>query len=234
MRLRPSILVIALSQILFSGISLAGTSQPVTIGIVEFVSKGGVPQEQVDSLADRLAEEIGRQGNYRVVGQADVLSLLDLENQKCLADCTDECCFAWIGNAMGARWTITGNISRFGSIHVLNLKLIDVMSAKVAGRVSRRVKGGEKALDAELGATIKELLAKLSEAPKFPIGTTSSCVSACKEAATPHCTDLKCVLRQAANPEGCTLAPATTDTGLNPDDMRLILWKNNPRSFEIR
>jgi hypothetical protein len=135
---------------------------------------------------------------------------------------------------MGARWTITGNISRFGSIHVLNLKLIDVMSAKVAGRVSRRVKGGQRALDTELEATIKELLGKLDEAPKSTARTTSSCVSACKEATTPHCTDLKCVLRQAANPDGCTLTPTPTETGLNPDDMRLILWKHNPRSFEIR
>jgi len=209
--------------------------QPVTIGIVEFVGKGGVAQEQVDGMADELAKEIGRQGKYRVVGQADVLSMLDLENQKCLTDCTDECCFAWIGNAMGARWTITGNISRFGSVHVLSLKLIDVMSAKVTGRVTRKAKGAAKSLQDQLKPAVEELLSELSDTPVETTVTRPKCSKVCKENDVPHCIDLACVLRQAAaaNQE-CTLAPARTIMQLNPDDLNLVLWKHNPRSFEVR
>jgi len=53
--------------------------EPVTIGVMEFVAKGGISQDKADSLLDVLAGEINRLGDARVVTRTDIQSMLDLE-----------------------------------------------------------------------------------------------------------------------------------------------------------
>lgn len=133
--------------------------EPVSIAVMEFTSKGGVTQDQMDALSDMLSNQIRSMGNYKVIGKSDIRSMLTMEEQRQrLSTCTDQSCLAEIGGALGARWVVVGNVSLFGKTYLLNLKLIDVAGASVASGVSRSIEGGEDKLLAELPGAARELL----------------------------------------------------------------------------
>jgi len=146
-------------QLLF--LPAAGLAEEqVSIAVMEFNSKGGVTQKQMDALSDMLANEIRQLGDYRVIGKSDISSVLRLEEQKRLVGCTDESCIAEIGGALGVRWVVVGNISKFGQAFLLNLKLIDVERIQVAAGFSEKIKGGEEDLIDALPNAVKDIFTK--------------------------------------------------------------------------
>jgi TolB-like protein len=138
--------------------AIVSAAEPVSVAVMEFTSKGGVTQDQMDALSDMLAKEIEGLGNFRVIGKSDISSMLSLEEQKQrLNACDDQACLAEIGGALGVRWVVVGNVSLFGDTYLLNMKLIDVEQARVAGRVSKSITGGESKLIAGLPTGAAEL-----------------------------------------------------------------------------
>ena len=152
-----SLRALTLLLLLFTA-SSAAAEEPVSIAVMEFTSKGGVTQDQMDALSDMLSNQIRSMGNYKVIGKSDIRSMLTMEEQRQrLSTCTDQSCLAEIGGALGARWVVVGNVSLFGKTYLLNLKLIDVAGASVASGVSRSIEGGEDKLLAELPGAAKEM-----------------------------------------------------------------------------
>jgi hypothetical protein len=136
-------------------------AEEISVAIMEFTSKGGVTQEQMDALADLLASEVRAMGGFRVIGQADIRTVLGVEEKRLMAGgCNDESCMAEIGGALGVRWVLAGNISKFGEVYLLNLKLIDAPKVRVAASVSPKVEGGEAALIDALKDHARAMLAK--------------------------------------------------------------------------
>ncbi len=141
----------------------------ITIGVMEF--KGvGLPQEQANVIADIIAEHITSLGNVRVVSKADIAAMLNLEKQRRLAGCTDRECFAEVAGALGMPWMVTGNVSILGKSVILNLKLIDVRSAYVAGRATRRISGDLDDLLEELPGAVEALFEKVGDRFGFALG----------------------------------------------------------------
>jgi outer membrane receptor protein involved in Fe transport len=134
-------------------------AEPVAIGVMEFTAKGGITQQKANVLADVLAEAISSLGNIRVVTKADIQSMLDLKRLKHLMGCSESECFAEISGALGIEWMVTGSVGVLGRSYLLNLKLMDTRSVLVAGRVARRVQGGEEELLEELPGAVRDLFA---------------------------------------------------------------------------
>ncbi len=132
----------------------------VSVAVMEFASKGGVTQKQMDALGDMLANEIRDMGGYRVIGSADIRAVLKIEEQKSLMGCSDVACMAEIGGALGVRWVVVGNVSKFGELYLLNLKMMDAEKVRVASSISKRIRGGEEILVESLPAAIRNLFAK--------------------------------------------------------------------------
>jgi hypothetical protein len=135
-------------------------AEPIPIAVMEFSSKGGVTQKQMDALGDMLANEIRAMGNYRVIGKSDIHTALDLEQRKTMMGCNEDSCIAEIGGALGVRWVVVGNISLFGETYLLNLKMLDAEKVQVVSGVSKKVGGGEEKLIDALSSGSKELFEK--------------------------------------------------------------------------
>jgi iron complex outermembrane receptor protein len=153
--------ILILTSLLSATTALAG--EPVTIGVMDFVGKKGVPQETAEVIGDIIAQEISNLGDVRVINKADIVSMLNLEKQRRLAGCSDSQCFSEIAGALGMSWMVTGNVSLFVETYVLNLKLIDVRNVIVVGRVTRRVKGSEEDLLYEIPEATEELFERVSD-----------------------------------------------------------------------
>lgn len=142
--------------------ALAGDE--IGIAVMEFASKGGISQEQMDALSDMMANEIRGRGGFRVIGKSDIRATLQMMEDKTALGCSDDSCIAELGGALGVRWVVVGNVSLFGKTYLLNLKLLDVEAVKVAWSTSIKVGGGEdKLLDALSGAAT-DMLAKVFDA----------------------------------------------------------------------
>ncbi len=157
--------------------------EDIAVAVMEFASKGGIEADKMDALSDMLANEIRRQGNFRVVGKSDIRAALQLEEQKQLLGCSDDSCIAEIGGALGVRWVVVGNISKFGKTYLLNLKLMDVVEIKVLSGISKKVTGGEDMLIDALSAASSEMIAEArgkmlaeigGESPDPPAGPETS------------------------------------------------------------
>jgi hypothetical protein len=146
---------VLLLTLLLPASALAGE---VSIAVMEFASKGGISEKQMDALGDLLANEIRELGNYRVIGKSDIRAAIDFESQKTLLGCTDEACIAELGGALGVRYVVVGNISMFGDLYLLNLKILDVEKIRVAKGLSRKVSGGEAKLIDALSVAARELM----------------------------------------------------------------------------
>lgn len=145
---------------LFAG---PAAGEPVSIAVMEFSSKGGIEQAQMDALSDMLCNEIRGLGDYKVIGRTDIHAMLTLEEQRQrLSTCDDQTCLAELGGALGVRWVVVGNVSRFGKTYLLNLKMIDVANVAVAGGVSHTIAGGQEQLLTDLPGVVAELFDKAS------------------------------------------------------------------------
>jgi TolB-like protein len=133
-------------------------SEPVAIAVLEFASKGGVTQKQMEALEDMLTTEIRGLGGFRVIAGTDIRAVMRFEENKRMVGCDDESCAAEVGGALGVRWVLTGNVSLFGQTYLLNMKMIDTQRMQIAASVSKKIKGGQDELVDSLPALTHELL----------------------------------------------------------------------------
>lgn len=154
-------------------LAAAPAAGETAVAVMEFASKGGVTQKQMDALGDMLANEIREMGAYRVIGKSDIRAALNFEEQKSLLGCTDEACIAELGGALGVRWVVVGNVSKFGQTFLLNLKILDVEKIRVAKGVSKKITGGEDKLIDALAQAARELIegARARMHPEAAAGT---------------------------------------------------------------
>ncbi len=138
--------------------------EPISIAVMEFASKADcIEQEKMDALSDMAANVIREAGAYKVIGKDDIRATLSFEQQKTIMGCSDESCIAEVGGALGVRFIVVGNLSRFGKSFLLNMKLIDVAKVEVLKGVSRTIPGKEEKLVAELPGVARELLRGLKK-----------------------------------------------------------------------
>ncbi len=157
------------------------------VAVMDFASKGGVTQEQMDALGELLASDIRRLKVFRVIGKSDIQAVLQFEEKKALTGCGDDSCIAEIGGALGAQFVTVGNVSKFGDTYLLNLRVIDVKRVSVLQSVSQKVEGGEAALlDATSGA-VREIFVPL--AAELGVGAAPAPDRAAAPAAAPSAAD---------------------------------------------
>ncbi len=134
-------------------LGLAWMAQPapaasgeLSVAVMELATGGGVTQAQADALGDLLAAEIRGLGGFQVIGKADIRAALQLAEHRLLLGCSDDACASELGGALGVQWILFGNVSQFGEVFLLNLKLLEVSGTRVVARLSQRIPGGQAEL----------------------------------------------------------------------------------------
>ncbi|MBW2700555.1 MAG: hypothetical protein JRF33_07015, partial [Deltaproteobacteria bacterium] len=126
MRVRSAWSILGLCLFLITPLHAAESGaeeEPISIAVMEFVSKADcIEQEKMDALSDMAANVIREAGSYKVIGKDDIRATLSFEQQKSIMGCSDESCIAEVGGALGVRFIVVGNLSRFGESFLLNMK----------------------------------------------------------------------------------------------------------------
>ncbi len=104
-------------------------------------------------------------GGVTVVTQAEIAALLGLERQKQLLGCEEASaasCMAELGGALGAEGLVVGNISKLGGSFLLDVKVVEVQTARTLALISKRVANEEALLNA-LAEGAREISQKVRE-----------------------------------------------------------------------
>jgi TolB-like protein len=99
----------------------------------------GVPAEQAAAFTDAVVQTLAERRLFRVLSRKDVQEILTAERQRqILGGCTaEEDCAANLGEALGARFVLSGSLAQVGSAYQLSLQTLDTVKGQPVGRSTR-------------------------------------------------------------------------------------------------
>jgi TolB-like protein len=162
--LRP--LAGALALLLAAAARAAAPAPPRQKLAVLDVRPIGVDKARADLLSEVAVSEASRFRKLETIGESEVSAMLGAERQRQLLGCKeDAACMAEIGGALGADFMLVGSLGKLGSLHRLDLKLMDARRAKVLARFGETVEGKEERLIAVTQRGVRELLGPVAGEP---------------------------------------------------------------------
>jgi hypothetical protein len=135
------------------------------------VAGEGVGGDLGPQLVNLLVTHLRGAGTYEVLAQADVVTMIGVEQQRQLVGCDDASCMAELGGALGARWMVSGQVGKLGERRILTLKLLDVNNARIDNQMSKDLPAEDEALPEVMRATAYELLRLEAPVLEEPIYT---------------------------------------------------------------
>jgi len=120
----------------------------------------GVSAGEAEIIADRLRTELFRTGRVNMMERDQMQEILKEQGFQQSGACTDEACMVEIGQLLGVERLISGSIGKLGSMFLVNLRTIDVQTAKILRVVSLDIKGGIEDVVDELPAIAGQLVAE--------------------------------------------------------------------------
>ena len=112
--------------------------------LVTDLAAQGVPAEEAAAFTEALVQEFTARGLFDVRSSRDVAAFVSAERQRqmlgaCLGagGAADERCAGELGDTLGARYVLTGALSRVGSAHELSLQVLDTVRGRLVARSTR-------------------------------------------------------------------------------------------------
>jgi hypothetical protein len=118
----------------------------------------GVSAGEAEVIADRLRTELFRTGRVNMMERDQMQEILKEQGFQASGACTDEACMVEIGQLLGVERLVSGSIGKLGSMFLVNLRTIDVRTAKILMVVSVDIKGGIEDVVDELPDIAKQLV----------------------------------------------------------------------------
>jgi len=107
------------------------------VAVLGLKAAKGLDEDTVKLLDELLLTEIQESGRFEVLGSSDITSMMSLEEERVkLTGCTDDSCLVEVGNALGVKLLVASSVGAVGENFLLNIKALDVSSARVLKRVS--------------------------------------------------------------------------------------------------
>ncbi len=133
----PTLLVVSLSAA--PAEAAPGAPAKPKLIVLAFVAQNGAQPDLATLLEEATVAEVSRAGYFQVIGSKDVQTLLGLERQKQLLGCSEDSgsCMTELAGALGARFVLTGSVSKLGDAYQLTLQTLDSQRATTLGRSVR-------------------------------------------------------------------------------------------------
>jgi TolB-like protein len=147
--------------------------QRATVAVMSLKSASGITSEDAELLSDRLRIELFNTGKFTVMERSQMQEILKEQGFQQSGACTDEGCMVELGKLLGVQQLIGGSIGKLGSMYLVNLRCIDVKTAKIVAVVSEDVKGGIEDVVGILAATAQKLAGGGQSAARAPQTTST-------------------------------------------------------------
>jgi len=114
--------------LLLLDIPLFGQSE-TTIAVLDLEALG-IDQSETNVLSNRLRTLLVNLDGYKVVERSRMEEILNEQGFQ-QSGCTSDECVVEVGKLLGVQKMLTGSFGRFGNIYTLELRIIDVQTAKI-------------------------------------------------------------------------------------------------------
>lgn len=179
MKTRPSgvktaitaMIVFFLTALVFAQANQGAAAKPVSspspaqtgpkktnVAVINLKSSSGVSAGEADLISDRLRGELFNTGKVNVMERDQMQEILKEQGFQQSGACTNEACMVEIGQLLGVEHLVTGSLGKVGSMFLVNLRVIDVKTAKITKVVSKDVKGSIEDVVGELRPIAAELV----------------------------------------------------------------------------
>jgi TolB-like protein len=128
------------------------------IAVINLKSSSGVTAGEADLISDRLRGDLFNTGKVNVMERDQMQEILKEQGFQQSGACSNEACMVEIGQLLGVEQLITGSLGKVGSMFLVNLRIIDVKTAKITKVVSKDIKGSIEDVVGELGSIAEELV----------------------------------------------------------------------------
>jgi hypothetical protein len=115
----------------------AGGEKPKLV-VLDLEAGGGLEASLVAPLTDVVTAEAQRSAYFDVISSRDIRALLGVERQRALLGCSEaSSCMTELSGAVGARFVMSGTVSKLGDAFQLTLTALDTQKAQPLGRATR-------------------------------------------------------------------------------------------------
>ncbi|MFP2910230.1 CsgG/HfaB family protein, partial [Pyxidicoccus sp. 3LFB2] len=120
---------------------IAGTPQgdKPRLLVSDLVAQGAEASDAA-ALTDAVVQTLTGRGLFQVLSRGDVQTMLTTERQRQLLGACDadaSACATDLGSVLGARYVMTGSLSKLGSTYELSLQVLDTVKSRTVGRSTR-------------------------------------------------------------------------------------------------
>jgi TolB-like protein len=128
------------------------------LAVLNLKAQRGVDASLAEMISEATLSQLRVTRRFKsVIGSSDVAAMISAEQQKQALGCDEDSCLAQLGGALGVPYLLMGSLGRVGSRYMLNIKLLAVEDAKVAGRITQMF-ATEDAIINGLGLSLTALL----------------------------------------------------------------------------
>ncbi len=144
----------------------AKTPGKTNIAVINMKNASGVTSGEIEVISDRLRGELFNTGKVNVMERDQMQEILKEQGFQQSGACTNEACMVEIGQLLGVEQLVTGSLGKVGSMFLVNLRVIDVKTAKIVKVVSVDIKGDIEEVVGALPGIASQLVGPAAQAPQ--------------------------------------------------------------------
>ena len=200
-----------------------------TVAVLDFEGIG-VSEDEARALSNRFGSEFMglSSGRYILVERQQMGEILQEQGLQ-QSGCVSSECAVEVGAALGAKYIVTGSVSKVGTVYSVNARLLDVETSQIIKSISHDQMGNIGIL---LTQGMKEAAAKL-----LGMGTTSTPTAATTGSMRLVALESGITLHNAETGKFIQVAPTTPEVvkDMEPGNYQLLAKKNGYRDqiFEV-
>ncbi|HOW51195.1 MAG TPA: hypothetical protein PLV42_04010 [bacterium] len=169
---KPS-LIFFLALFAFTCSSVAAADNADSIVVWRIEPQTGVTEKDANAVSAIIAMEVVKISGKRVIGEAEMKSLMVGEEKKLSCGADDTACYAEIGAALGAPESVIGTLSKLGDYWMLYLQRLNVRNATILGRAEFKAKGDINLLVEGIPQAVGDLFDKIVTKPAPAVPQTA-------------------------------------------------------------
>ena len=141
--------------------TVGGAPLDPVIGVIDFQVED-MNLTQARAVTDRVTYYLGRHKGLKVIEREDVEKIFEETGFKMSGPCDTDDCISQVGKVIGASYMVSGKVSKAGDFYHLDLRLINVSTARMITHSFCDVRGMETLMTSGSEDTVNELLAEIN------------------------------------------------------------------------
>jgi TolB-like protein len=140
----------------------------VNVAVIDLRPTSGVSASESEVLSDRLRAEIFNTGKVNVMEREQMREILKENALQQSGACSEEQCILEMGKFLGVQLLVMGTIGRLGKLNILNIRLVDVKTARTEMAVSKDIDGDIERVVGYLRTIALELVEPIAKPKPAP------------------------------------------------------------------